>query len=230
MPSGTGPGEMRREFHDQLAGIHSDVGQMLRLTRSALQRSTDAFLEDDVAAAEAVIFADAQVDVLYATVERDAFTIVATQAPVARDLRLVVGSLRIAQEAERCGDLISSIARRTNTIDASALNPQLRMLIHEMGAEGVRMLDGAAKAYDVLDSIMADEVVEWDAVMNAHHVSLLQLLFDFEDVDNRSLVELALVARFFERIGDHAAVVAQRVRLIDQGRTLAYKPNDTDSA
>jgi len=217
--------ELRRDFHDRLAAFHDCVEAMAASLVVHVRSAADVLLEGDSEAATRVAAADLAIDAAYRDIENEGFLIVAVEAPVARDLRLVVGSLRVAQELERCGDLASSIARRVDRVHTAALTPAVRMLIHELAAEAVRMLDGAARAYAVLDPDLAAEVIAWDAEMDRLHAALLQALFALHEPDPRSLVELALVARFFERLGDHAAVVAERVRFIAGS---PYEPNDAD--
>jgi phosphate transport system protein len=218
--------ELRSDFHDQLADVHRRVEAMGADVVGMVRSAVDALLEGDDDRVGEVEATDAAVDAAYARVERDVYTIVLRQAPVARDLRLVVASLRVAQELERCGDLSRSIARRSTRLDETVLTPRVRLLIHELGAEAVSMLAGAVRAYGVLDGEAAAAVVAADEALDGLYAQLLRELFSLRQAANEPLVEAGLVARFLERLGDHAAVISERVHFINGG---AFEPNDSDS-
>ncbi|CAA9232919.1 MAG: hypothetical protein AVDCRST_MAG76-1271 [uncultured Acidimicrobiales bacterium] len=218
--------ELRTDFHDQLADLHSSVESMGADVVDMVRSAVDALLEGDDHRVDEVQEADAAIDATYARVERDVYTIVLRQTPVARDLRLVVASLRVAQELERCGDLSCSIARRSTRLDETVLTPRVRLLIHELGAEAVSMLAAAVRAYGVLDGKAATAVVAADDGLDGLYASLLRELFELRQAANEPLVEAGLVARFLERLGDHAAVISARVHFIN-GDT--FEANDSDS-
>ncbi len=218
--------ELRTDFHDQLAELHRGVEAMGADVVGMVRSAVDALLEGDDNRVGEVEAADAAVDAAYARVERDVYTIVLRQAPVARDLRLVVASLRVAQELERCGDLSRSIARRASRLDETVLTPRVRLVIHEIGAEAVAMLAGAVRAYGVLDGSAAAAVVAADQGLDDLYTQLLRELFSLRQAANEPLVEAGLVARFLERLGDHAAVISERVHFINGG---TFEPNDSDS-
>ena len=218
--------ELRSDFHDKLADLRRTVEAMGADVVGMVRSAVDALLEGDQDRVDEVETADASVDAAYARVERDVYTIVLRQAPVARDLRLVVASLRVAQELERCGDLSCSIARRSTRLDETVLTPRVRLLVHELGADAVSMLAGAIRAYAVLDGVAATNVVAADEGLNALYAELLRELFSLRQAANEPLVEAGLVARFLERLGDHAAVISARVLFINGD---AFEPNDSDS-
>ena len=218
--------ELRTDFHDQLAELHRCVEEMGADVVDMVRSAVDALLEGDGHRLGEVEDADVAVDATYAQVERDVHTILLRQTPVARDLRLVVASLRVAQELERCGDLARSIARRATRLDDTVLTPRVRLLVHELGAEAIGMLAGAVRAYAVLDGATASAVVAADAGLDELYTSMLRELFELRRAANEPLVEAGLVARFLERVGDHAAVISARVHFINGS---AFEPNDSDS-
>ena len=219
--------ELRRTFHDQLTAVHGRVAAMSKVVIEGLDRVTDALLMGDERAAAEVIAADAPLDDHYVAVEMEVQDMLARQAPVARDLRFVLAGLRIAQEVERCGDLVASIARRTGRLDPAALTPEIRSIVHEMGAEAVGMFRSAAAAYEVLDPSAASRLSEWDDIMDDLHRRLLMEVFALRDVPIEAAVELGLIARFYERIADHAVVVAERVCFAASG---TMNPGDADES
>jgi phosphate transport system protein len=218
-------GELRRSFHDDLGGLRARVEEMAGVVVDGITAVTDALLDGDPVAAGAVIAADARIDELYPTVEADVFQLVATQGPVARDLRFLMATLRVAMEVERSGDLVASVGRRVGTLDAAALTPPIRLLLAEMGARGVRMFGTAAGTYASLDAARARELPEEDDVMDELHRRLLRELVYLSDAPVASIVELGLIARFYERIADHAVVIAERVGFVVDG---SMNPGDAD--
>ena len=217
--------ELRRTFHDQLAAVQDRVAAMTKTVVEALERVTDALLAGDEEAAARIVADNAPLHDLYASVEAEVLDLLARQAPVARDLRMILADLRIAQEVERCGDLVNSIARRAGRLDALALTDDIRVIVHEMGAEALGMFRAAGAALDVLDSSAASRLAAWDDVMDDLHRRLLRAVFALRDVTPESAVELGLIARFYERIADHAVVIAERVCFAASG---SMDPRDAD--
>ncbi len=219
--------ELRRTFHEQLAAIRDEVSAMTRVVEDGLDRVTEALLSGNTDMAARIVADDAPLDDIYAATETEIHDLIARQAPVARDLRFVLAALRIAQEVERCGDLVASIARRTGRLDQGVLTPEIRAIVYEMGAEALGMFRTASTAFAVLDESAAARLGEWDDVMDELHRRMLRAVFALRDVSLESAVELGLIARFYERIADHAVVVAERVCFAASG---AMNPGDTDES
>ncbi len=208
------PEELRRSFHDQMADLRAELGEMAVAVVAAVRRSSDGFLESDKEVAVELRAANQAIQVLYNRIEHDGFDLVALQSPVARDLRFVTATMRIAQELDRCGRLAASIARKADTVSDAALTPSIRAVLHELASETVHMLDSAARAYNVLDMEMALAVRGWDDSVDELHRRLLASLYVLEGARPQDLVELGLVARFYERLGDHAVKIAERVLFV----------------
>ena len=102
---------MREAFAAELDNISDDLVHLTRLVGSAMNRATQSLLDADLRMAEEVIAADAAVDVVTSEVEEKCFDVIALQAPVASDLRIVIGALRIASSLERMGDLAEHVAK-----------------------------------------------------------------------------------------------------------------------
>jgi phosphate transport system protein len=218
--------ELRRTFHDRLAEIHAEVAVLIDRSSTAVTQATAALLEADPSLADRVAVADAEIDAAYPRIEGEVFELVATQAPVARDLRLLVATLRIAQEIERIGDLATSVAKRSR-LGPGTLSSEMRALIYGLGAEASRMLSDVAAAYRALDADMALAVVAADDVVDGMRRAFLWTLFGAHGSSPETLVELGLVARFLERLADHAVVIAERVRFV---ACATMDAGDRDSA
>jgi phosphate transport system protein len=223
--SSSGERELRRSFHDELGDLRLRVEEMAAVVVDGIGAVTDALLDGDVAAARAVIAADARIDERYPTVEADVFHLVATQAPVARDLRFLMATLRIAMEVERSGDLVASVGRRVGTLEDAALTPPIRLLLADMGTRAAAMFATAAGAYASLDAVRARALPQEDDAMDELHRRLLRELFDASAAHVGTIVELGLIARFYERVADHAVVIAERVGFVVDG---SMNPGDAD--
>jgi len=211
---------MRDTYHDELDGIGRSLVEMTNLVGSAMSRATTAMLDADLQLAESVITADETIDRLYRETEERAFDLLARQQPVATDLRILVTSLRMVADLERMGDLalhIAKIARRR--YPASAVPPELRSTILEMGQTAQRIV---AKAGSVIAGNDVEKAVELEAdddVMDALHRRLFTILLDDEwSYGMEAAIDITLAGRFYERFADHAVSVARRVIYLVTGR------------
>jgi phosphate transport system protein len=208
-------GELRRGYHDRLAAIHDEVSGMVRSAASSVSQATDALLEGNVTGAAAVATTAVALSVANGGVEREVFDLVALQAPVARDLRLLLASLRVAHEVELSGGLASNIAARASLPrETAVLTPGLRALLYSMGAESAALMDRAGRAYVALDDDLAVAVAASGSTVRSVHRSFLGELFALPDGPVEPVVDLGIVARCYERIADHALEVADRVRFV----------------
>jgi phosphate transport system protein len=220
--------ELRRTFHDELAGLRERVEEMAGVVVCGIGEATEALLDGDRAKGARVVARDARIDELYPTIEADVFSLVARQAPVARDLRFLMATSRVAMEIERSGDLISSVARRAGTVDAGSLTPDVRMLLAEMGTEAASMFRAAAACYASLDVETARALPATDDAMDDLHRRFLTRLVDGAGPRNAgAVVDLGLIGRFYERVADHAVVIAERVCFVVDG---AMNAGDTDES
>lgn len=218
--------ELRRDYHDRLALLHDNVREMGEVVVTGVRDATVALLSCDDDLAARVIAADARIDERYPWVETEVFDVVARQGPVARDLRFVIATFRIAANIERCGDLVGSIARRAARIERAALSERVRSVLEEIGAAVVATYERAMQAYAVLDPDLAESVAALDERVDDLQRELLRSLVA-EPADVESAIDLALVARFYERIGDHAVVIAERVRFVARGEMDAGDRDET---
>jgi phosphate transport system protein len=203
---------MRDTFHDELDQIGAALIEMTRLVGSAMSRATTALLDADLTLAESVISADDAVDALYRQTEERAFEILARQQPVAGDLRVVVTGLRMVADLERMGDLalhVAKIARRR--YPASAVPPELRSVLLEMGQIAQRIVTKAGSVIAGQDVELAAELETDDDAMDALHSKLFRILLDDWDHGIEAAIDITLLGRFYERFADHAVSVARRV-------------------
>ncbi|MCW2691668.1 MAG: phosphate uptake regulator, PhoU [Mycobacterium sp.] len=203
---------MRDEYHDELQTVTDSLVEMTRLVGSAMSRATRALLDADLTLAESVITADETVDLLYREVEDRALELLARQAPVASDLRTIVTSLRMVADLERMGDLalhVAKVARRR--YPGSAIPPELRAVILEMGQIAERIVAKAGVVIATRDIQQAAELERDDDVMDGLHRQLFAELLEDWQHGMECAVDVTLCGRYYERFADHAVSVARRV-------------------
>ena len=210
---------MRDAYHDELDAISDSLVEMTRLVGSAISRATTALLDADLALAESVITADETIDLLYRDVEERAITILAIQQPVASDLRIVVTSLRMVADLERMGDYalnIAKVARRR--APASAIPPELRGTIVEMGNEAEEIVARTGSLIASRSLKQAEELEKEDDVMDDLHRKLFTtLLADDWAHGVEAAIDVTLCGRYYERFADHAISVGRRVVFLVTG-------------
>jgi phosphate transport system protein len=207
------PTELRQRYHRQLSEINDKVVQLFALVGEGVAAATEALLSDDRDAARLVVERDSVVDGLYLDLEQLVNQELALQAPVATDLRFLLSVLRIVPELERSHDLVKNIARRALPGLADDLTPRTRGLIAQMGAVGVEMWRSVADAWFERDPRCHRRLKNRDEEMDELHANLTAELASGKTRVPVAM-DMALVARFYERLGDHAVNVANRIRYL----------------
>jgi phosphate transport system protein len=210
------PEETRVEFRRELDEIDQKVIQLFALVSEGVAAATDAFLSGDRDAAKSLVDSDKAIDSLYCDIEELVQRQFALQSPMARDMRFLLSVLRIVPELERSGDLAEHIAARAARGISGALTPRIRGLIEQMGRVGTEMWRMAADAYADRNADVAVRLNERDDEVDELHVSLTAELVSGQ-LTMPVALEMALVGRFYERLGDHAVNIAERIRYIAEG-------------
>jgi phosphate transport system protein len=193
-----------------LVEIDQRVLRLFAMVSEGLGAATAAFLAGDCSAARRLVAADVMVDSLELAIEDLVHNRLMRGPLVAIDVLLpLVAILRIVPELERSGDLVEHIALRTPQRMAEQLSPRARGLILEMGEVGVDMWRAAANAYADRDIGAAKRLRALDDHLDDLHVKLSVELAE-NDIATSVAIEMGLIARFLERLGDHAVNVARR--------------------
>ena len=211
--------ESRTGFHQQLDEIRRDLLRLAARVIEVIGRGTDALLDFDLAGAQAIIDGDDDLDVLTLDIEERCFNVLARQQPMASDMRAVVTAIRLTSEIERSGDLMVNVAKATRRIYGSEIPPRLRLLLTSMAEEAIRLYRLAMDAYADGDGDLAAAIDDMDDRLDHLHEQYIQAILELHaDVrDVRASVQLALVGRYYERIGDHAVNIGERVRYMVTG-------------
>jgi phosphate transport system protein len=204
---------MRDAYHEELDSIGDDLVRMCQMVGSAMGRATTALLDADLSVAESVISADEKVDALHHELENRAIALLARQQPVATDLRIVVTSLRMSADLERCGDLARHVAKLARLrYPETAVPGDLHSIVLEMGQLAQRLVAKAGLVIATKDVDLALELESDDDAMDALHRELFShLLDDRWHHGIETAVDVTLAGRYYERFADHAVAVAKRV-------------------
>jgi phosphate transport system protein len=208
--------ELRSAFHRELERIEQQVRQLFALVSEGVAGATDALLTGDRQAARDLVARDELMDALYVDIEDVVQRQIALQAPMANDLRFLLSVLRIVPELERSGDLAEHIAQRAARGITGELTPRLRGLIEQMGRVGVKLWQETAHVFEIREADAAKRLRELDDELDDLHVSFIAELATGK-VSVPVAIELALVGRFYERLGDHAVNIAARVHYLATG-------------
>lgn len=202
--------EHRQEFERALEAIEARVIELFAMVAEDMPGATHALLSGDNEVVQVLTDRQQTIDALYPEIEELVNREILLQAPVASDLRFLLSVLRIAPELERSHKLVVLIASRANHILSGDLSARSRGLVERMGILVSDMWRQAADAWYKRDRSAAFTLAELDNEMDELHASLVAELAS-GGMTVPVTMEMTLIARFYERLGDHAVNVARRV-------------------
>jgi phosphate transport system protein len=212
--------ETRRAFHEELADLERQALGALDMVEVALERTMEALSQQDVELASMVIADDDRIDGRYLEVHQGILSLLARQAPVATDLRLVAALLDVIKHAERMGDQCVNIAKTIPlTGHEPPIVPELLGTLLEMGRHVVAMIEQAKKAFSSRNVELAEDLVSRDEAVNRMHRDAFQLALEAgDDVDTREWAMMMLgVGRALERMGDNTVDIGEQTAFIVTG-------------
>jgi phosphate transport system protein len=207
---------IRKRFHQQLDEIDAKVIRLFALVTESVAAATESLLANDTEAARELTERDSLVDQLEVALEQVAVRELLMEQPMARDMRYLVSVLRIVPELERSGDLAEHVAQRAVTGLALRLTPTVRGLLEQMGTTCVEMWRGAADAWAERDPDAAERLDAVDDRLDNFHDQLVEEL-GLADLALPDALQTTLVGRFYERLGDHAVHISERIRYLAVG-------------
>jgi phosphate transport system protein len=217
---------MRSAYHEQLAELTAQLGEMCGLAGAAMKRATHVLLQADLVLAEQVISDHETISAMSARAEEKAFVLLARQAPVAGDLRAIVSAVQSVADVDQMGALalnVAKIARRRHP--QRALPEEVNGYFADMGRLAVEV---AASAQEVLlsrDPDKAARIHQQDDAIDDLRWHLFTVLMDAQWHHRvAAAVEVTLLGTFYERFADHAVEVARRVIFQATGK----HPHDED--
>jgi len=210
---------MRDNYHESLESVVTDLVSMSESVQVAVREATVALLEADLATAERVISADAQIDTLHDELEARCFTLLARQAPVAGELRTVVAAMRMVADLARMGDLAAHVAKIARLrYPEHAIPEGLVANFTLMARVAEEMVQTAGRSLRERNAHDAGKLAESDEEMDELRKSQFRVMLDKEwPYTVEAAVDVALLGRYYERIADHAVLMGSRVIYIVTG-------------
>lgn len=203
---------MRLQFDEQLDLLNRELITMGALCENAIALSAKALVEGTPALAGDVCDLSAQIDNKEREIESMCLKLLLQRQPVAKDLRMVSSALKMVTDMARIGDQSADIAEIIRLANIRATDDM--QIIHDMSLAVIKMVTDSIDAFVKKDGLMARAVIEYDDVVDAFFNQVKQILVDLfsqPEADGEYAIDLLLIAKYFERIGDHAVNVAKWV-------------------
>lgn len=210
---------MRAIFEQELSQVGEGLLQMARQVQSGVREASIALRTADLQLAERVIAADEAIDAIERDLDERCITLLARQQPVATDLRVIVSGLRISASIERMGDLARHIAQVTRMRYPELVLPdQASPVFAELAEAANTVAANVVRLLETHDVRLAAQVEADDDVLDAlHQRTFATTLASDWSGSVPQTVDVTLLARFYERFGDHAVSVAQRIAYLVTG-------------
>ncbi|CAB4892066.1 MAG: phosphate signaling complex protein PhoU [Actinobacteria bacterium] len=210
---------MRQVFQQELSEVQDRLVEIAELVKVAITDATAAFNESDLPMAEKVIEGDAKIDDLALSLDELSIQILARQQPVARDLRIVVSSLRMSASLERMGDIAEHIASLTRyRFPERVVAKGLRGTFREMGELDIEIAGKLVELLKSQENDIADEIRDLDDKVDALHLKVFgKVLDEAWGGTTADTVDATLASRYHERFGDHAVSISKKVKYLSTG-------------
>lgn len=210
---------MRKTFDEQLMLLNRELISMGALCENVIAMAAKSLLEGDMELARKVPVTDAEIDQKEREIESMCLKLLLQQQPVARDLRIISSALKMITDMERIGDQSADIAEIVTMANITASDDTLH--IGNMARAAIKMVTGAVDAFVSRDVKAAVEVIKYDDVVddlfNKVKHELLGI-FGASPEKGEYALDLLMIAKYFERIGDHATNIAEWVVFSITGR------------
>jgi phosphate transport system protein len=214
------PDPVRVEYQVELETLEASALDGLNLVNSALQRTMEAIEHQDVELAQIVVADDDRIDGRYLEVHQSLITLLATQSPVATDLRLISALLHVLKNVERMGDQCVNICKLIPlTGNEPPADEGMIKLILGMGTQTRALINQAKRAFAERDVEMARDLVRQDDLVDDLNRDCFRLALELgDDADKREwAMTMLLAARAIERIADNAVDIGEQVAFVVTG-------------
>ena len=204
---------MRNKFNEQLNQLNKDIIEMAEFVKKAIEQAEKALIEQDFALAQKIIDSDDEIDNKEKEIESFCLKIILQQQPVAGDLRQISSVLKIITDLERIGDHATDISELTLLLADKIYIKKLEH-ITLMAEATMKMLTESIEAFVKNDLKLANEVILYDDIVDSLFETVKKDLIELikKDANNGDqAIDLIMVAKYFERIADHATNVAEWV-------------------
>jgi phosphate transport system protein len=217
-----------RHFQEELEHLKTRLLEMGGLAEDRVRRAIDSLVSRDTSAAQRILTGDGPINQLHIEIDNRCFTMLALHQPMAVDLRAIVSGVKINTDLERVGDLAVNIAEATIRY---MKHPPVKELIDipRMAVIAQAMLRDALDAYVRRDIAMAEAVLNEDDALDALKTQVFRELLTYMLSDPHTIepaLDLILISRHLERIGDHATNVAEDVIFMVSARDVRHHAAD----
>ena len=220
--------EARLQYHEQLRRVEAHIQAMGDAAQGLFAKSLNAVVRDDAALAERVIAGDDVIDEYYNRSEERIMRLLALQAPVAGDLRLLTGLLHINFHLERIGDMAVNLAKIGKLAHDLPRSQTVAMQLEEMGGIALRMIGAAMDSFARRDVDLARSLPTMDDPLDKLNKGMLNEVLRIAE-DKRMLewgIRMHVVSRQIERVGDHAVDIAEQVAFVVTGEVGIFSGPD----
>lgn len=210
---------MRNHFDQQLEKLHEDLITMGGLCETAIGAAVEAVTKGDAEMAKQAMADDSKIDEMERTIEHLCLKLLLQQQPVARDLRTISSALKMISDMERIGDQATDIAEIAKFIQGK--HEQANATLHTMAAAAIHMVKESVESFVHRDQALARKVIGDDDLVDSLFDDTKRQLIEFisKDASNGEYyLDLLMIAKYLERIADHATNIAEWVLFSITGR------------
>ncbi|MEO6779111.1 MAG: phosphate signaling complex protein PhoU [Gemmatimonadaceae bacterium] len=218
-----------RHFHEQIEELKTLLLSMSTRAEDLVEHAVDALLNRDIAIAGMVIAADSEVNQLEVMIEQRAIGLLALQQPMARDLRFIVGAIKVSSDLERIGDHAVNIAQSAQRLVEQRAPHLPHPEIEDMARRARTMLGDSLDAFIRADGALGRDVCKADDAVDALHNSVFRILLTHMMEDARTItpsLELLLVSRNLERVADLATNIGEDAVYLAEGKQIKHYTED----
>ena len=215
---------MRNHFDEQLLKLNTELITMGSLCEEAISAAAKYLIEDDGELKESVFETDRQIDQKERDIENLCMKLLLQQQPVARDLRTISSALKMISDMERIGDQASDISEMVRFVNKSDIKSKVH--IADMARAVIKMVTASVESFVKHDQELAYEVINNDDVVDNLFLKVKNELIKNvreETGDAEALIDLLMIAKYFERIGDHAENISEWVIYSITGKHKSIK-------
>ena len=203
---------MRNKFDQQLEMLHVELIKMGALCEDAVSSAIEALEKNDIVSADSALDTDAEIDQKERDIERMCMKLLLQQQPVATDLRIVSAALKMITDMERVGDQASDIAEISHYIIESGMS--INDDIRKMAKEAIKMVTDSVDSFVKKDLELARKVIAYDDVVDEWFAKLKSDVIEMiakDSTNGEYYIDIIMIAKYLERIGDHATNIAEWV-------------------
>lgn len=203
---------MRNKFDEQLSHLNNELIVMGALCEEVISAAAKLLLENDTAMKESVFEADRQIDQKERDIENICMKLLLQQQPVAKDLRTISSALKMISDLERIGDQASDIAEMAEYVSSDGIESETH--IADMARAAIQMVTDSVDSFVKKDIDLAKAVISHDDIVDELFDKIKDELIQSVQSGKsnaEALIDLLMIAKYFERIGDHAENIAEWV-------------------